>query len=72
MVPNRRIDRRARAQKPGKPKPPGNPPDLPDPDEPRVHLYAEGNTEQASEELQSEIQQIVTDVIEREEVVAQP
>lgn len=34
MVPNRRIDRNARAQQPGKPEQPGNQPDLPDPDEP--------------------------------------
>jgi mannose-1-phosphate guanylyltransferase/phosphomannomutase len=44
---------------------------LPDPDEPLVHLYAEGETEQDSEELESEIQQLVAEVVEAEEVAAQ-
>jgi mannose-1-phosphate guanylyltransferase/phosphomannomutase len=44
---------------------------LPDPDEPLVHLYAEGETEQDSEDLESEIQQLVAEVVEAEEVAAQ-
>jgi mannose-1-phosphate guanylyltransferase/phosphomannomutase len=44
---------------------------LPDPDEPLVHLYAEGETEEDSEELESEIQQLVAEVVEAEEVAAQ-
>ncbi|MBA3842193.1 MAG: NTP transferase domain-containing protein [Actinobacteria bacterium] len=43
---------------------------LPDPDEPLVHLYAEGETTAASEELQAEINEIVSGVIEREEIGA--
>jgi mannose-1-phosphate guanylyltransferase / phosphomannomutase len=44
---------------------------LPDPDEPLVHLYAEGETEQDSVDLESEIQQLVAEVVEAEEVAAQ-
>jgi mannose-1-phosphate guanylyltransferase/phosphomannomutase len=44
---------------------------LPDPDEPIVHLYAEGATPEASEELETEIQELVADVIDREEIAAQ-
>jgi mannose-1-phosphate guanylyltransferase/phosphomannomutase len=43
---------------------------LPDPDEPLVHLYAEGETTTASEELQAEINEIVSGVIEQEETGA--
>ncbi len=45
---------------------------LPDPDEPLVHLYAEGPTTEASEELEAEIQRIVAEVIDHEEIAAQP
>jgi mannose-1-phosphate guanylyltransferase/phosphomannomutase len=44
---------------------------LPDPDEPLVHLYAEGATTEGSEELEAEIQRIVADVIDHEEIAAQ-
>ena len=44
---------------------------LPDPDEPLVHLYAEGETEEVSEELESEIQRLVGEVLEGEAVAAQ-
>jgi mannose-1-phosphate guanylyltransferase/phosphomannomutase len=44
---------------------------LPDPDEPLVHLYAEGNTENASEELEAEIQRLVAEVVEGEEIAVQ-
>jgi mannose-1-phosphate guanylyltransferase/phosphomannomutase len=41
---------------------------LPDPDEPMIHVYAEGATDEASEELEEELRRLVTDVIEREEI----
>ena len=41
---------------------------LPDPDEPLVHLYAEGNSKELSEELESEIHALVTGLVEQEEV----
>ncbi len=44
---------------------------LPDPDEPLVHLYAEGATEAASEELEAELERLVDEVVEGEEVGAQ-
>ena len=43
---------------------------LPDADEPLIHIYAEGDTDRASEELESELRTLVTDVIEREEIGA--
>jgi mannose-1-phosphate guanylyltransferase/phosphomannomutase len=43
---------------------------LPDPDEPLIHIYAEGATEAASEELEEELRHLVADVIEREEIGA--
>jgi mannose-1-phosphate guanylyltransferase/phosphomannomutase len=43
---------------------------LPDGDEPTIHLYAEGATPAASEELETELRTIVTDLIEREEIGA--
>jgi mannose-1-phosphate guanylyltransferase/phosphomannomutase len=42
---------------------------LPDPDEPLVHIYAEGDSEEVSAELEEELRRIVSDVIEREEIV---
>jgi mannose-1-phosphate guanylyltransferase/phosphomannomutase len=41
---------------------------LPDADEPLVHLYAEGETTEDSEELETELRTLVADVIEREEI----
>jgi len=41
---------------------------LPDPDEPLVHLYAEGNSKELSDELESEIHALVTGLVEQEEV----
>jgi mannose-1-phosphate guanylyltransferase/phosphomannomutase len=35
---------------------------LPDPDEPVIHLYAEGETAEASEELASELREIVEEI----------
>ena len=44
---------------------------LPDPDEPLVHLYAEGTTEEASLELESELQKLVAEAVEGEEIAVQ-
>ena len=41
---------------------------LPDADEPLVHLYAEGESAEDSEDLETELRTLVTDVIEREEI----
>jgi mannose-1-phosphate guanylyltransferase/phosphomannomutase len=41
---------------------------LPDPDEPLVHLYAEGASKEISEELEQEIHELVTELVEQEEV----
>jgi mannose-1-phosphate guanylyltransferase / phosphomannomutase len=43
---------------------------LPDGDEPTIHLYAEGETPELSEELETELRTVVTDLIEREEIGA--
>jgi mannose-1-phosphate guanylyltransferase/phosphomannomutase len=43
---------------------------LPDGDEPLIHLYAEGDTPEHSEELETELRTLVTDVIEQEEIGA--
>jgi mannose-1-phosphate guanylyltransferase/phosphomannomutase len=40
---------------------------LPDPDEPVVHLYAEGRTEEESRELQDELRAIVEEIVATEE-----
>ena len=40
---------------------------LPDPDEPVVHLYGEGRTEEESRELQSELRSIVEEILAMEE-----
>jgi mannose-1-phosphate guanylyltransferase / phosphomannomutase len=43
---------------------------LPDPDEPLIHIYAEGATPEDSERLEAELRRLVADVIEREEIGA--
>jgi mannose-1-phosphate guanylyltransferase/phosphomannomutase len=43
---------------------------LPDPDEPLIHIYAEGATEELSEQLEDELRRLVADVIDREEIAA--
>ena len=43
---------------------------LPDADEPTIHLYAEGDTTESSEDLERELRTLVADVIEREEIGA--
>src|SRR5215510_12704597 len=46
---------------------------LPDPDEPIVHVYAEGADEETSAELEQELRSLVEDVLQQgEEVRAQP
>ena len=37
---------------------------LPDPDEPLVHLYAEGETSQISEELEHEVRELVEEIMQ--------
>jgi len=37
---------------------------LPDPDEPLVHLYAEGETLQISEELEHEVRELVEEIMQ--------
>jgi phosphomannomutase len=37
---------------------------LPDPDEPVVHIYAEGADEQTSAELEEELRRLVEDVLQ--------
>jgi mannose-1-phosphate guanylyltransferase / phosphomannomutase len=41
---------------------------LPDADEPLVHLYAEGESAEVSEDLETELRTLVVDVIEQEEI----
>jgi mannose-1-phosphate guanylyltransferase / phosphomannomutase len=45
---------------------------LPDPDEPIVHLYAEGKTPAASRELESELRTLVEEIMSAEEAVVRP
>jgi mannose-1-phosphate guanylyltransferase/phosphomannomutase len=40
---------------------------LPDPDEPLVHIYAEGRTDQESQELEAEFHSMVEEIMESEE-----
>jgi mannose-1-phosphate guanylyltransferase / phosphomannomutase len=43
---------------------------LPDPDEPIVHIYAEGETTEGSRELEAELRGLLAEVIEGEEIGA--
>jgi mannose-1-phosphate guanylyltransferase/phosphomannomutase len=43
---------------------------LPDPDEPLIHIYAEGGTDEQSAELEEEMRSLVTDVVEGQEIGA--
>ncbi|HEX7083478.1 MAG TPA: sugar phosphate nucleotidyltransferase [Gaiellaceae bacterium] len=43
---------------------------LPDPDEPLIHIYAEGSSEEGSAELESELREMVVGTIDREEIGA--
>ncbi len=40
---------------------------LPDPDEPVIHLYAEGDSEQTSAELEAEVRALVEQIMQSEE-----
>jgi mannose-1-phosphate guanylyltransferase / phosphomannomutase len=42
---------------------------LPDPDEPLLHLYAEGETTEASEELEREVRELVEEILQGESAV---
>jgi mannose-1-phosphate guanylyltransferase/phosphomannomutase len=43
---------------------------LPDPDEPLLHIYAEGETEDASNELEAELHGLVEEIMQGEEAAA--
>ena len=43
---------------------------LPDPDEPLVHIYAEGRTEAESHELEGELRRLVEEIMQTEETPA--
>jgi mannose-1-phosphate guanylyltransferase / phosphomannomutase len=43
---------------------------LPDPDEPLLHIYAEGDTEEASNELEAELRSLVEEIMQGEEAPA--
>ena len=43
---------------------------LPDPDEPLIHVYAEGESEESSRELERELEDLVSEVIGQEEFAA--
>jgi mannose-1-phosphate guanylyltransferase / phosphomannomutase len=43
---------------------------LPDPDEPVIHVYAEGQTPEASEELAGELRAIIEDIEQGEATAA--
>jgi mannose-1-phosphate guanylyltransferase/phosphomannomutase len=43
---------------------------LPDPDEPLIHLYAEGETDEASEELQAELRAVIEEILQGEAAAA--
>ena len=43
---------------------------LPDPDEPVLHLYAEGETEEASEALQAELRSVVEEILQGDTAAA--
>jgi mannose-1-phosphate guanylyltransferase/phosphomannomutase len=43
---------------------------LPDPDEPVIHIYAEGGSREQSAELEEEMRSLVSDVVEGQEIGA--
>ena len=43
---------------------------LPDPDEPLVHIYAEGRTSAESQQLEAEFRRLVEEIMETEETAA--
>jgi len=44
---------------------------LPDPDEPLVHLYAEGRTDEESKQLEAELRALVEEVMQTDEATAE-
>jgi mannose-1-phosphate guanylyltransferase/phosphomannomutase len=44
---------------------------LPDPDEPFVHIYAEGKTEEDSKALEAELHELVQEIMQTDEATAQ-
>jgi phosphomannomutase len=44
---------------------------LPDPDEPLIHIYAEGRTEEDSKALEAEYHQMVEEILETESAGAE-
>ena len=45
---------------------------LPDPDEPLVHIYAEGETKEASEELEREVRELVEEIMQETRTRREP
>ena len=43
---------------------------LPDPDEPVVHIYAEGKTEEDSQALEAELHELVEEILQTEQTAA--
>jgi mannose-1-phosphate guanylyltransferase/phosphomannomutase len=43
---------------------------LPDPDEPLIHIYAEGTTSERSKELENEFRSMVEEIMESESAAA--
>jgi mannose-1-phosphate guanylyltransferase / phosphomannomutase len=43
---------------------------LPDPDEPLLHIYAEGKTQEVSNELETELHALVDEIMQGEEAPA--
>jgi mannose-1-phosphate guanylyltransferase/phosphomannomutase len=43
---------------------------LPDPDEPLVHIYAEGRTEEESQQMERELRDVVEEIMQMEESAA--
>jgi len=43
---------------------------LPDPDEPLIHIYAEGSSDEQSAELEEEMRSLVSEVVEGQEIGA--
>ena len=44
---------------------------LPDPDEPLIHVYAEGESDEVSEELEAELHQLVDEIMQQQEAGAE-
>jgi len=44
---------------------------LPDPDEPLIHVYAEGESDEVSEELEAELHRLVDEIMQQQEAGAE-